>query len=158
MEITQTKDLNREIVKQSPDFFIMDTTLDKEENSKNIYVIRRKLSTLKRSSRSHFEYKIGIFTLNIFTHNNSSEPTDSPNLLDYEKVYVLLNETSKSGIVSTVSIRDDNRFKNYKPIQYNVIETPNGTINLSDGDNMPIVHLCELISYLHRLSNLTAFM
>jgi hypothetical protein len=50
-----------------------------------------------------------------------------------------------------IDLETDNRFKNYKPIKYH--ELP----GYSHGINMPIDYLCELIKYLHKLTNLVAF-
>lgn len=138
----------------------MDTTLDQEKNAKNIYVIRRKLSILKKvPGRSHYEYRVGNFVLSIFTHAIQDEPDDGLGcLLKHQTVSINLEELNKSGVSSYIYIWNDSRFKNYEPIQYNVVKTPNGLVNLSDGLDMPILHLCELIRYLHRLSNLTAFL
>lgn len=132
-----------------------------EDNPKNIYVIRRRLAALQPvRNKGHYEYHVGIYTVHIYTYEIQDVPTrEEDNLLKYDKLHVVLNQTSKSGVTSSISLRDDPLFKNYEPIQYSAITTPTGgVINLSDGENMPIGHLCELIRYLHRLSNLTAFM
>jgi hypothetical protein len=137
----------------------MDTTLDQEEYAKNIYIIKRKLSELKAIGGHRWEYAVGNFVVVMYPYEIGDVPPkqmDSP--VRHEKLSIVLNEKAKTGTVSSVSMRDDSRFKNYEPIQYNVIESPNGKINLSNGDNMPLLHVCELIRYLHRLSNLTAFM
>ncbi len=143
-----------------PHFFAMDKIFDQEEYAKNIYVIRHKLASLKSiRGNGHYEYPVGSFIVHIYLYDIQDTPSvEKSAILAQEKVSIVLNETTKSGITSSISIRDDSRFKNYEPIQYNVIESPNGRINLSNGDNIPILHLCELIRYLHRLSNLTAFM
>jgi hypothetical protein len=139
----------------------MDFTLDKDENAKNIYVIRHKLGNLKpcQGNTGRWEYGVKPFNVVIFAYGaGDTPPSQADNLLRFEKVDVVLNEFTKDGTASSVRLNDDPRFKDYEPIQYNVIETPSGRINLSNGDKMPILHLCELIRYLHRLSNLTAFM
>jgi hypothetical protein len=138
----------------------MDNILDQEEYAKNIYVIRHKLAELMKSpNQSHYSYRVGRFALSIFTYKIQDEPPVEPDsILRHKTVSIVLNETTVSGATSSVSIRDDSRFKNYEPIQYNIIKTPSGCVNISNGDAMPILHLCELIRYLHRLSNLTAFM
>lgn len=135
----------------------MDTFED--DNPKNIYVIRRKLAALK-IVRGHWEYPVGNYTLHIYSYAMQDVPgsVEELNVLNCETVNVVLNATTKSGTTSSISLRDDPLFKNYEPIQYNVLETPGGKINLSNGDNMPIAHLCELIRYLHRLSDLKAFL
>jgi hypothetical protein len=138
----------------------MDTTLDKEENAKNIYVIRRKLASIQRvPGRSHYEFDVGNFTVFIYTSGVQDIKPEGPHkyLTDYKVVDVVLNESTKKGSTSSISLIEDARFKNYEPIRYNTTTTPNGVINLSDGRNMPMLQLCELIRYLYRLSNLTAF-
>lgn len=139
----------------------MDNTLEKEENAKNIYVIRHKLGGLKpvagRSDR--WEYAVGNFIVVMYCYDiQETPPSQIDNPLKHTHLDVILNEYKKDGTGNKVSLRDDPRFKNYEPIQYNVIESPGGRLNLSNGDKMPVPHLCELIRYLHRLSNLTAFM
>jgi len=139
----------------------MDSVFDKEEYAKNIYVIKHKLGELKpcpgRGDR--WEYSVGNFNVVIFAYDiGDVPPNQMDSILRFEKVDVVLNESTKDGTISSVSLRDDPRFKSYEPIQYNVIESPGGRLNLSNGNGMPILYLCELIRYLHRLSNLTAFM
>jgi hypothetical protein len=137
----------------------MERIFDQEQFAKNIYVIRHKLGELKIISGHRWEYQVGQYTVIIYPYDiGDVPPADIDNILKRDKVSVVLNERSKLGVVSSISLLDDPRFKNYEPIQYNVIESPGGRLNLSNGDNMPILHLCELIRYLHRLSNLTAFM
>ena len=139
----------------------MSSIFDSEQFAKNIYVIRHKLGELKPCAGrgDRWEYPVGNFTVVIFAYDIGDVPPEQmDNVLRFDKVDIVLNEKNKEGAISSVSIRDDARFKNYEPIQYNIIDSPGGRINLSDGRNMPIHHLCELIRYLHRLSNLTAFM
>jgi hypothetical protein len=137
----------------------MDNTLDQEEYAKNIYVIKHKLSELKPINGSRWEYSVGNFTVHMYPYEIGDVPRSQMNSpVRHDKLSVVVNEKTKAGSVSSICLRDDSRFKNYEPIQYDVIETPSGKINVSNGDNMPILQLCELIRYLHRLSNLTAFM
>lgn len=141
--------------------FYMDNTLDKEENAKNIYVIRHKLGLRKpvHGNSGRWEYAVGNFNVVMFAYDTGDvPPSQQDSILRFETVDVVLNEFTKDGTASSVRLNDDPRFKNYEPIQYNVIESPGGRINLSNGNKMPILHVCELIRYLHRLSNLTAFM
>lgn len=126
----------------------------------NVPEIRKKLGTMKKvSGRDFYRLIIGRFELHIFTSPRSFQTDD--NILQHETVDINVNEVhlSPSGneITDFISIRDDEPFKNYEPIHYNKVITPNGYVNLSDGRDMPIAHLCELIRYLYRLSNLTAF-
>jgi len=130
-----------------------------DDHPKNLYVIRRKLAALQKIlGRNHYEYYVGNFSLVIFTYPVQEMPPAEPDsIVKHNTVSVNLRETNKSGMTTSISLRDDSRFRNYEPIQYNVVQTPTGLTNLSDGQAMPISHLCELIRYLHRLSNLTAF-
>ena len=132
-----------------------------DDHPKNLYVIRRKLAELRPvRGRGHYEYVVGRYTLHIYSYEIQDVPSGDPadNLLKHERVNVVLNETTKDGAVSSISLRDEAPFRTYEPIWYDVIETPSGKINVGNGDRMPIVTLCELIKYLHRLTNLTAFM
>jgi hypothetical protein len=73
---------------------------------------------------------------------------------DYGCFNVYLTEAKKmfEGRVHTfIRLEDDYRFKNHKPIKYH--ELP----GYSSGDDMPLEHLCELIKYLYRLCDLSAF-
>lgn len=131
------------------------------ENVKNIYVIKRKLSELKkRAGYNDYVYYVGHFILHIYTNSIQDPGSLDPNdcITKYDKVDVSLLESSKNNQNVIVGLRDDSRFKNYRPIIYSFFDGANGIVNLSDGREMPIINLCELIKYLHRLSNLTAFM
>jgi hypothetical protein len=132
-----------------------------DENPKNIYVIRRRLAALKKWN-SYWIWQIGNFSVQISSQDyhdvNRNDPLDS--IVKHEKLQVDLYENSprSSNLRTYVYLHSDPRFMNYIPIQYNVIETPTGgRVNLSNGRDMPVLHLCELIRYLHRLFNLTAF-
>jgi hypothetical protein len=147
----------------------MEDVFDKEENAKNIYVIKHKLGGLTRGPReNHFEWSIGHFVVRIYPKEiqdltspylflppKQGQAVSKPDcILQYEKVDVHVEEEFPNSPPSYINLSTDKRFKDYKPIQYNVVRD----INLSDGRGMPIIHLCELIRYLHRLSNLTAFL
>lgn len=145
----------------------MEDVFDQEENAKNIYVIKHKLGGLTRGPREdHFEWQIGHFLVKIYPREIQdlesaylslpplSKKRPSPDcILKYNQVDVHVEESFPQSPPSWISLNQDPRFKSYKPIQYNVVRD----INLSDGKSMPILQLCELIRYLHRLSNLTAF-
>lgn len=147
----------------------MDDTLNKEENQKNIYVIKHKLAELPKKF-DHWQMHIGDFRVIMQVPRDEYHPdnlvklpsgkprTDS--IVHYEKLDVGVYETSKAtGQESMIDLLNDSRFKNYKPIEYNFIDTPTGGhINLGNGTDMPLIKVCELIRYLHRLSNLTAFL
>jgi hypothetical protein len=131
------------------------------ENIKNIYVIKRKLSELKkRAGYNDYIYYVGQFIVHIYTNSIQDPGSLDPNdcITKYDKVDITLLESSKNNQNSTINLRDDSRFKSYRPIIYSFFDGPNGIVNFSDGREMPIINLCELIKYLHRLSNLTAFM
>lgn len=124
----------------------------------NIYVIKRKLSFLKRlHGNSHFEYRTGRFIVKIFTCRiQDVNPLNDDSILQHSIVDVLLYEIPKEFVDSTsysvsvsISLERDIRFANYQPIKYKAFN--------SNGDEMPILHLCELIRYLHKLNKLSAF-
>jgi len=149
----------------------MEDVFDKEENAKNIYVIKHKLGGLTRGpTENHFEWSIGHFVVKIYPQE-MQDPGSSPYLylppptgrtvqkpdciLRYEHVDVHVTEFSPNDKGGTyINLITDPRFRDFKPIQYHVVRG----INLGDGRRMPIIHLCELIRYLYRLSNLTAFL
>lgn len=134
----------------------MDTFED--DYPKNLYVIRRKLSRLRKpEGYADWHVFVGDFTLSIVPCHDEDD-RDKPSILDYQRVDVNLTESSKQGNKSFIDLRSDQRFSSYKPIMYDVYETPTGgLVNWSDGHKMPIVHLLELIKLLHRLAGLTAF-
>lgn len=147
----------------------MEDVFDQEENAKNIYVIKHKLGGLTRGpTENHFEWQIGHFLVKIYPQEiqvpgssylylppRQGKAAPKPDcILRYEQVDVHIDESSPNAPPSYAYLNTDPRFKDFKPIQYNVY----GGINLSDGKKMPILHLCELIRYLYRLSNLTAFL
>lgn len=128
---------------------------------KDISTIRNNLGNLKKApAQNHFEYYVGKFKINIWL-NKIQEPTDdndNDNILSHEKVDVDLHEVSnrQDRLYNWVYISTDSRFKDYLPIQYYWIP---GRFQLHcNGEDMPILQLCELIKYLDRLSNLNAFM
>lgn len=148
----------------------MEDVFDKEESAKNIYVIKHKLGGLTRGpTENHFEWPIGHFVVKIYpkeiqdlqsayvylpppTGKTAKQPDC---ILRHDHVDVHVTEFSPNDNGGTyINLNTDPRFRDFKPIQYHVA----GNINLGDGRNMPILHLCELIRYLHRLSNLTAFL
>lgn len=148
----------------------MEDVFDKEENAKNIYVIKHKLGGLTRGpTENHFEWSIGHFVVKIYPKEigdpgspylylpqlpKKHSPADS--ILQYDRVDVHVTEFSPNDKGGTyINLNTDPRFRDYKPIQYHLVAS---NINLSDGRRMPILHLCELIRYLYRLSNLTAFL
>lgn len=142
--------------------FVMENWEDEFE--KNLYVIKRKMSTYKRfAGERAWSLDIGNFRLDIqLTPDDARtlQEDKEDTIIKHEKLDTYLYEKSKvQSTHSFVDTRTDPRFKDYKPIQYNVTETPTGyRINHSDGRNMPQLAVLELIRLLYRLSNLTAFM
>jgi len=133
---------------------------DINENTRNAYIIRRKLAELKPHNNTMYRYFVGHFEVQIYPHEiQDIRPHEklADNLLKYKTVHVTLWEEGKKSGQQIVRLLDDPRFKNYEPIQYDVHTTPSGKLNFSNGDRMPIPYLCELIKYLYRLSNLSAF-
>jgi hypothetical protein len=142
------------------------------ENPKNLYVIRSQLSARKMlPGDERWSFDVGRYYLVIalaqddfwrvtdnLTHR---EAVRNFKIIDFEKFDIYLYEHDRRVNPITracINLKQDSRFKDHLPIQYNVIETPTGgRVNLSDGKNMPLIHLMELIKYLHRLSDLTVF-
>lgn len=127
-----------------------------DDNPKNLYVIRRKLAALHPGVGGSWFMTIGNFNLRILVPFN--EPgREKSCVLDYKKIDANLIEYNKGGGYNFVDLRSDPRFSSYQPILYDTYKSPNSIINMGDGHGMPILQLMELIRYLHRLSNLTAF-
>lgn len=127
---------------------------DINENTKNLYIIRRRLAErVKRPGMHFFDYFVGNFLVKIRT---PAERNSNDRITFHDILEVSLSEEMRypngNPYDSPVDLERDSRFKNYKPIKYHEIA------GFSDGREMPINHLCELIIYLHRLSNLSAFM
>lgn len=141
-----------------------------EENPKNIYVIKHNLGGLKKNpSSSCFYYPIGNYTVKIFTHaiqeandfqycsvhrgvkslDKSSDDSITLHKTVDAQVYESLRDPKGQPLEVYVNLDTDSRFSNYKPIKH-------GEWNRT-GTDMPILNLCELIKYLHRLSNLAVF-
>lgn len=128
---------------------------DINENTKNLYIIRRRLAErVQRPGIPFFDYFVGNFLIKIKTrapHGNSSDRITFHDILD-----VSLSEEMRysngNPYDAPIDLERDSRFKSYQPIKYHEIS------GYSSGREMPINHLCELIIYLHRLSNLSAFM
>jgi hypothetical protein len=132
----------------------MDTFED--DYPKNLYVIRRKLAALKRPvGFGDWKITIGPFNLSILPPYGSGLQVEY--ITQLVAVDINLREMDQRGNSLYVSLREDPRFKDYKPIMYNTFNGANGIVNMSSGEGMPILQLMELIKYLHRLANLIAF-
>jgi hypothetical protein len=143
-----------------------------DEFEKNIYVIKRKLTTYRMlPGEGQWTFNIGSFTLNVklvsddywkvTNHGNDRPKLSEARIIDFEKFDVDLYEKKRKDddVAAYVYLTRDPRFKDHLPIQYDVIETPTGgRLNMSEGKNMPQLQLMELMRLLHRLSNLTAFL
>jgi hypothetical protein len=141
----------------------MEKLFNKEEHAKNIYVIKHNLNDLKmKPGTFYYELEIGPFILQIFADKVHGFPKylAQCEMVDVRLYELERKEEGKAQGFHSLVLNHDPRFKNYKPIMYNFWTNPNDghIINMSSGDNMPILYLCELIRYLHRLANLTAFM
>lgn len=135
---------------------------DINENTKNLYVIKRRLAERrKRPNQNYFDYFVGNFVVKIFPdriqEHNDYGPDDS--IVNHKVLYVHLYEYKRDSFghlfEQYIDLEKDSRFKNYQPIKYSVFA------QYSTGKKMPLMplmHLCELIKYLHRLSNLSAFL
>lgn len=137
--------------------------MQEDLDPKNIHVIRQKLASLKKAPKqNHFEYYIGKFKLNIWLDKIQEHTSpDDDNILRHAKVNVDVYEIARDRtdrLYNWVYLNRDLRFKDYEPIQS--IYDPGDWRNRirANGQDMPILQLCELIKYLHRLSNLSVFL
>jgi hypothetical protein len=123
-----------------------------DNNVNNLYIIKRRLADLKLQSGGHYEYVVGEFLVKIFAHRVQEQPKSNIKLAACEKVDVVLQEKKKKQdqYYDHVYVGSDSRFINYTPIQYE-------GYNHYDLNNMPLINLCELIRYLHKLSKLAVF-
>jgi len=64
-------------------------------------------------------------------------------------VFVNLSELSPAKVSYNIDVMNDSRFSSYEPINYE----DNGYY----GVKMPILKLCELVKYLHRLEKIAVF-
>lgn len=127
-----------------------------DDDVKNLYVIKRRLADIKINQHGFFKYYVGdSYVIKIYP--SEKFPTPKETLVLYEKVHAYLYEITKFHqnqniwIENHIDISNHSNFKNYKPIQYAEFSW------LNNGRDMPILHLCELIKYLHRLANLKVF-
>jgi hypothetical protein len=123
------------------------------DNINNVYVIKRNLAILKRlDPEGHFEYSVGNFILKIFTHRVGSQPIDNKNdrVTFYDKVDVNLYEKI-NGLANYIKVFSDTRFSSCPAIHFE------GS-NFYDLNGLPLINLCELIKFLCKISNLSAFL
>lgn len=136
-----------------------------EDDPKSLSLIRSNLSSLSMIHKvyAHYEYTVGNFELCIDTPVSWALWRSNPNDISIDKndritnydtvqvqLYEWLHEETKH-LFKFVHLEQDAQFAGYQYIKY----TKPGH---NRGKNMPIANLCELIRYLHRLSNLTAFL
>lgn len=132
---------------------------DINENIKNLYIIRRRLAErTKRPGLDHFDYFVGKFLVKINPNRIQEHKDFGPDdRITHHQIlnvslHVIKEKADGTRYHTPIDLERDSRFSNYKPIKYYHLP------GYSTGENMPINHLCELIIYLHRLSNLAAFM
>lgn len=109
------------------------------------------LESVKKSSNSKFEFKIGRFYIDIFSYDIGDVdlfPHQNEPITFHDFVYVYVYE---SKLKKLVNLETDYRFKDYKPIKYSDFS------GYSNGDRMPLSNLYELVKYLVRLNKISAF-
>ena len=122
-----------------------------DNNVNNIYIIKKRLADLNRHPGGHYEYAVGDFVLQIFAHKVQEQPKSNVRVTSCEVVDVVLREKGKQDQhYENIKVGLDSRFSNYTPIQYE-------GYNHYDLNKMPIINLCKLIRYLHKLSKLAVF-
>jgi len=132
---------------------------DINENTRNLYIIRRRLSErTKRPGVNYFDYYVGNFLVKIDPNRIQDHKDWGPDdrithhdVLDVS-LYEFKRHSDGKSYETYIDLERDSRFKSYQPIKYKEFA------GYSTGAEMPINHLCELIKYLHRLSNLSAFL
>jgi hypothetical protein len=129
---------------------------DVNDDVRNLYVIRRRLAELRRlPNESAFKYYVGNFMVCIWTYRVMESPITNPidRITLHDAVDVSVHEYSKDDNKHPkhIDLEMDSRFAHYTPIKYREWQ------GYSSGKEMPLAHLCELIKYLHRLSNLLIF-
>lgn len=132
---------------------------DINDYTKSLYIIRRRLAErTKRPGLDYFDYFVGDFLVKINSNRIQEHKDFGPNdrITYHDVLNVTLYEAERDSAgrpyEAYIDLERDSRFKNYQSIKYDKIP------GYSVGSEMPINHLCELIIYLHRLSNLSAFM
>jgi hypothetical protein len=143
----------------------MNDPLNAEENAKNIYVIKHKLSELQlKPGMNCYNYHVGKFIVRIFTPKSrkavhSTAIREHERITNHKEVTVNLYEIRNMKDLdynhigtyeNPINLGGDERFKNYEPIKVKGYYDSRG--------KMSLIQLCELIRYLYRLSNLTAFL
>jgi hypothetical protein len=131
---------------------------DFNEETRNIYVIKRRLAERRKQPfETHFTYYVRDFVVKIFTSRHKDYvdfgPDDSivhHQVLDVN-LYEEKRDTKGVKTESPINLERDSRFKGYAPIKYTAYP------GYSNGQEMPLINLCELIKYLHRLSELAIF-
>lgn len=134
--------------------------MHKEED--NIYFIKQELSKLRRWGSAFEAYYIDHkFVVKIFCPLDeygvrSLSRLSHDHITQYEKIDVNVYDLFKDGSESYINLDTDPRFKDYTPIQHPTNFAGNPVV-IRTGIGMPIINLCELIKYLHRLSKISAF-
>jgi hypothetical protein len=153
------------LLREPHPFIHMQDTINAEENSKNIYVIKHKLSELRlKPGMNCYNYQVGKFIVRIFTtrskrlHSTTSREYDR--ITQHEEVRVNLYETKRLVDTHMSVARDIGTYEN--PINIMKDERFQAwTLTVPEPfahSKMTVIQLCELIKYLYRLSNLTAFL
>lgn len=126
-----------------------------------------------KKNSTFYELGVGRYLIRVWTptsksHNFRDEALKHDRISIHPTVDVHLIELHKhpnqdslpyDGTIEVhLDLREVEPFKSNQDLWYKTFRSPNGLINLGNGDDMPVTQLCELIRFLHRLSNLSAFM
>lgn len=129
------------------------------DDLKNIYLIKCRLAELTlKPAVSCYTYYVGHFILRIFTPVSkaysakvSFEEKSRDRITHHEKVQVNLYELKKFDTGGTyekiIDIPNDSRFTSLDNVS-----------NYNSNTTTTVIQLCELIKYLYRLNNLSAFL
>lgn len=133
-----------------------------EENLNNSYLVRRRLATIRKlPGDACYFLLIGDFVIRMYTNAEYSDPPNKElPLVSYERVTVEVWENSESdpkirsvGYRKQVQLWHDYRFAEY----YKELKYTNNEHNWKNGILMPLPVVCDLIKYVDRIVELTAF-
>ena len=136
-----------------------------EENAKNIYVIKHKLSELQlKPGMNCYNYHVGKFIVRIFTPK-SRKAVHSTAIQEHERITNHKEVTVNLCEIRNMKDLDDHHIGTYEnPInlakdeRFNSLDVIKKDDYYNSGSKMSVLRLCELIRHLYRLSNLTAFL
>ncbi len=143
-----------------------------DENLNNSYLVKRRLATLRKLPGDKcYHLKVGDFHIRLFTNADYSNPPNKelPRVTDYKNVTLEIWEDVSSydtkrtsywesvkggiGKRAKVELSKDYRFADY----YSECKYTKDEWDWQQGRLMPISVICDIIKYVDRIVELTAF-